>query len=217
MVDHVFVLCDETAPEAEALIEAGLDEGAANTHPGQGTACRRFFFRNLYLELLWVHDRTEAASESTQRLRLLERWVERRNACPFGVMLRSPSETLHEALPFPSWAYRPKYLPGGAAIDVAEDAPLNEPQLLHFLAGNPTDPTRGTSHSVPTTRVMEVRIGTPFGTPSSLAGQWLAESRLVSFFPAQTWLLELNFSMTPTTMLDFRPRLPLVIQYQAAR
>jgi hypothetical protein len=33
-----------------------LTEGTPNIHPGQGTANRRFFFRNAMLELLWVND-----------------------------------------------------------------------------------------------------------------------------------------------------------------
>ena len=45
-VDDVFV---RTAPGGEAaqlLRSAGLVEGTRNHHPGQGTACRRFFFSN---------------------------------------------------------------------------------------------------------------------------------------------------------------------------
>jgi len=55
-LDHVFILCDEGAPEAAALLRIGIREGSGNTHPGQGTACRRFFFANAYLELVWVDD-----------------------------------------------------------------------------------------------------------------------------------------------------------------
>jgi hypothetical protein len=43
-------------PEVELFAAFGLTEGAPNTHPGQGTACRRFFFRNAYLELVRGHD-----------------------------------------------------------------------------------------------------------------------------------------------------------------
>jgi hypothetical protein len=51
-IDHVFILCAEGAPEADAFLAAGLREGSSNTHPGQGTANRRFFFENFYVELL---------------------------------------------------------------------------------------------------------------------------------------------------------------------
>ena len=55
-LDHVFIMCAVGGPEAVALSRLGLKEGSANTHPGQGTASRRFFFRNGYIELLWVCD-----------------------------------------------------------------------------------------------------------------------------------------------------------------
>lgn len=61
-LDHFFVWSDVNAPEADYLINAGLSEGPANVHPGQGTANRRFFFANGMLELLWVHDEAEARS-----------------------------------------------------------------------------------------------------------------------------------------------------------
>jgi Glyoxalase-like domain len=56
-VDHAFIACSPGAPEAGALLRLGFIEGQGNTHPGQGTANRRFFFENFMLELLWVADR----------------------------------------------------------------------------------------------------------------------------------------------------------------
>jgi hypothetical protein len=211
-LDHILVMSEEGAPEADLLSAAGLKEGAPNTHPGQGTACRRFFFRNFYLELLWVLDRAEASNVATLPTGLLEHWLGRRTgACPFGIILRSPGEPL----PFSTWPYRPGYLPAGAAIDVAADTRLTEPQVFHMAGPSPFDPKRRTGHSIATERVLEARIGTPIGPAASPAVRWIAGSGLVSFFPAQDWLLELNFSMTPSATLDFRPRLPLVMQYEA--
>jgi hypothetical protein len=68
-LDHVFVLCAAGGPEAEVLVRAGLTEGPGNTHPGQGTACRRFFFARQYLELLWVSDAAEAQGPLAHRTR----------------------------------------------------------------------------------------------------------------------------------------------------
>jgi hypothetical protein len=70
-LDHIFILCAVGAPEAAALIRLGFSEGTPNTHPGQGTACRRFFFDNAYLELLWVHEEKEARGAE---LPLTVRW-----------------------------------------------------------------------------------------------------------------------------------------------
>jgi hypothetical protein len=77
-LDHVFIFCSEGAPEADALAQRGVTEGSSNAHPGQGTANRRFFFGNAYLELLWVSDPVEARSEEVHRTRLWERWSRRR-------------------------------------------------------------------------------------------------------------------------------------------
>ena len=49
-------------------------EGASNSHPGQGTTNRRFFFRNAMLALLWIYDAEEAKSEPIRPTRLWERW-----------------------------------------------------------------------------------------------------------------------------------------------
>ncbi|MGE5154985.1 MAG: hypothetical protein ACM3ST_13340 [Bdellovibrio bacteriovorus] len=54
-------------PAAERLAAFGLTEGAPNRHPGQGTACRRFFFRNAMLELLWMDEPAAVRSEGTAR------------------------------------------------------------------------------------------------------------------------------------------------------
>lgn len=49
VLDHIFICVQPGASEAEALIDFGLTEGSPNRHQGQGTANRRFFFRNAFL------------------------------------------------------------------------------------------------------------------------------------------------------------------------
>jgi hypothetical protein len=73
-LDHVFICVSQGAPEADYLTHFGLIEGAANVHPGQGTANRRFFFRNAMLELLWVENPDEARNAQTAPTMLWERW-----------------------------------------------------------------------------------------------------------------------------------------------
>lgn len=70
---HIFVCTAVGAPEAKDLPDAGLVEGSPNTHPGQGTANRRFFFESGFLELLWVHDEREARSTFTTPTHLWDR------------------------------------------------------------------------------------------------------------------------------------------------
>jgi hypothetical protein len=137
-LDHIFICCDPEAPEAEQLIAAGLIEGTRNKHPGQGTANRRFFFENGFVELLWVHDENEARSEITRKTRLWERWSQRQlDANPFGICFSTANPEL-DRLPFDSWAYRPQYLPPDKSILFQEGAPLSEPEL--FQLGWATEP-----------------------------------------------------------------------------
>ena len=57
-LDHFFILAE--AASADRLIDLGLREGTPNSHPGQGTANRRFFLANAMLEILYIRDAQEA-------------------------------------------------------------------------------------------------------------------------------------------------------------
>lgn len=50
--DHLFICTDVGAGDADQLVSLGLTEGTRNTHPGQGTANRRFFFQAVIVFLL---------------------------------------------------------------------------------------------------------------------------------------------------------------------
>jgi hypothetical protein len=69
-LDRAFVCTALDAPKADLLVAFGLAEGTPNTHPGQGTANRRFYFRNAMLELVWVRDEREARSPLVAPTRL---------------------------------------------------------------------------------------------------------------------------------------------------
>jgi hypothetical protein len=133
-LDHVFVCVSEGGgPEADRLAGLGLSEGEPNTHPGQGTACRRFFLANAFLELLWVSVPVEARAGQARRLGLWERWAGRSaGACPFGVCLR-PSRPKVAGLPFAAWPYRPSYLPEPLCFHVGTDSSAARGPLLVYL------------------------------------------------------------------------------------
>ena len=132
-LDHIFVCTALGGPEAACLIDLGFTEGTPNTHAGQGTACRRFFFRNAYLELLWVNDPSEAQAQLIRPTHLWERWGGRdRGACPFGLCFRAARGETGPA-PFSTWEYRPPYLPSPLSIAIAKNAHLlQEPMLCHL-------------------------------------------------------------------------------------
>ena len=215
-LDHVFILCDAGAPEADALPRIGIREGAGNTHPGQGTACRRFFFANAYLELLWVDDAAGAGSEPAKRTRLLDRWALRRaGACPFGVIVRPSTGSVEARPPFPAWRYTPPYLPAGLAIDVADGTPLAEPAVFHMAVqrGRGRSSAQPIDHEPPLRTVSRVSIEGPLPSEPSAARRALEGTGVFAFAEASAYLLTLDFSAAPEAVADLRPGLPLVLRW----
>src|SRR5436190_21891171 len=133
-LDHVFISTAAGAPAAERLRQFGLTEGSPNRHPGQGTACRRFFFQNFMLELIWVEDAAEARGEQTRPTRLWERWSSTAHgASPFGIIL-GPEPGSQEACPFAWWDYRPKTMPD-LELRIAAGTGLEEPMWCYRERG----------------------------------------------------------------------------------
>src|SRR4051795_2912124 len=85
-LDHIFITTDSPDQSVNALQEFGLTEGTPNTHPGQGTACRRFFFGNAYLELVWVTSEDDLKSPGIAETKLWERsHYQNTHYCPLGI------------------------------------------------------------------------------------------------------------------------------------
>jgi hypothetical protein len=215
-LDHVFVCCGLGAREADALAAIGLREGSPNTHPGQGTACRRIFFQNAYVELLWVSDPREAQSESVRPTRLWDRWFNRsQSACPFGIVLRPTEAVSDPKPPFPTWAYRPSYLPPNVAIEVARDTPLSEPEIFYlaFQKGGARLAKEPVTHQIPASEVTGVDIWTPPG-PRSVAAEAVEARGLVAFHEGEHYRMELTFDRAIHGLsADLRPTLPLALRW----
>jgi hypothetical protein len=217
-LDHLFVCVSEGGgPEAERLAAAGLAEGEPNRHPGQGTACRRFFLANAYLELLWVCDPGEAQSEPTRPLRLWERWSARSaGACPFGICLR-PSSPEIEGPPFAAWPYRPSYLPDPLCIHVAEDASSVElPSLFYLSFGRRPDSRPGPQrqplrHPAGFREITRVLVRGP-RPPSRAAEQAARRTAGIVFQAGEEHLMEIGFDGERAGLaIDLRPLLPVVL------
>jgi hypothetical protein len=218
-LDHVFVWVDVGAPEADLLVSFGLSEGDPNIHPGQGTANRRFFFHNAFLELVWVSDELEAQSELVRPTQLWSRWSQRQSGTsPFGVGLR-PTRPGCANAPFSSWEYRPPYLPSPLAIQVGEGVPLYEPWGFFLAFGrrpdSPECPRRQPlSHPIGFQEVTQIRLTCPAGGSYSAAAAAVLRTGAVTLASGPEHLLQMTFDGgTQGRSTDFRPALPLVLQW----
>jgi hypothetical protein len=213
-VDHAFIGCRAQAPEGDALLRLGFVEGSGNTHPGQGTANRRFYFDNFMLELVWVADPDVARNERTRRTRLWERCEGKDSrVSPFGVIFRSTS-TPPAPAPFATWPYTPIYLPPGLAMQVAEGTTLYEPELFYlpFLRRAATQRTEPVAHAPPIRRIRGLSVGVRDQAALSAASRCAEQHGLVSYFAAPQPLLEILFEGPAGMRVDVRPELPLVFR-----
>jgi hypothetical protein len=221
--DHLFILTDLGAPAADQLIAFGLIEGSSNSHPGQGTTNRRFFFHNAMLELLWVHNPAEVRSEAIRRTHLWERWDRRDDSleatCPIGIIFRA-AEPSPEATVFPSWDYRPPYLPETVSIAVATNSEiLAEPMLFKIPFGGRPDrfspeKAQPLNHPAGLQEITRVEIMTPIATSPSPELQAVIDSRQITVRNAADYGVELGFDgESQGQRADFRPGLPLIISW----
>jgi hypothetical protein len=211
-LDHLFVCTSIGAPAAEKLVQFGLHEGAPNQHPGQGTACRRFAFANAMIELIWVSDAEEAQSHSARRTLLWERWSSREgSASPFGICLR-PVDPHHANVPFPSWEYRPSYLPDPLFMNIGE-AGLGEPMWFYLnFARRAQREQRFIDHPVGIRQITGLTLTTPVPLVSAVA-QIVMENGILSTQMGRTSLLEIEFDGNHRKeRVDFRPHLPFIFR-----
>lgn len=216
-LDHLFVLTAAGAPEAQRLLQCGLSEGTPNRHPGQGTANRRFFFHNAFLELLWVENAAEAQSEPARRLCLWERWTRRaQGASLFGICVR-PVNAGAFTMPFPTWEYRPAYLPEPLVLLVATNSHRwTEPLLLGFPLVRPVSaPRQPSEHAAGLRAITRVRIHTPASEPASEELQsFIAGCPWLSLVTDAADLVEIAFDEERRGQAaDLRPELPMVLRW----
>lgn len=218
-LDHVFICCDPGGAEGDALLDAGLAEGRAHRHEGQGTANRRFFFSNAMLELLWIHNKREAHGDPAWRTRLWERWEGRRDgACPFGICWR-PGDGGDCDPPFRTWDYVPPYLPAGERIRVAEDGGLGEPMWFFIGSGRspkalPAGEREPFGHSAGMKTLSGVTMVCPGTDRWSEAGRLIRDSGLVRVVEGKQYSLELLFDGGKRgEQVDFRFDLPLILKW----
>lgn len=214
-LDHLFILTDIGAPAGDRLVDLGLTEGSHNTHPGQGTANRRFFFHNAMLELLWVDNPEETASDAIRRTHLLERWRGRDDsASPFGVCLRPEGQPAGD-VPFPHWGWQPPYLPDTMQIEVGDNAAAVAEPFIFNLSWTSAPEVRGTEpleHPAGVQRITSVTLHGPHPKPLSDAATRLGELGIVRYAQSDQHYMTVIFDEGATAkQIDLRPDLPMNI------
>ncbi len=216
-IDHLFVLASIGAPEADRLLDAGFVEGSPNTHHGQGTANRRFFFAEAMLEFLWVTDPADAQAPPARDLHLWQRWTGRESGTsPFGVCVRPTAAHADDSpAPFAHWQYRPAYARAPISIG-ANAARIDEPLLFALprapgVTGVVREEPREHANGVSALR--SVRLSAPAAGLASDEIHMLADIPGLRFVPSAAHLLELSFDGSGVHAVDCRPALPLILHW----
>ncbi|WP_298611455.1 hypothetical protein [uncultured Thiothrix sp.] len=217
-LDHIFIATTANAPEAELLKDFGLTEGTANQHLGQGTANRRFFFQNVFIELLYLTDEQAVQSEIVRGTHLYERLTQQDlSISPFGICLRPQQGIQYQAM-FSCWDYQPPYLPAHLSIPMASDNPLTEPLWFVLPFGiapvlAPTDKRQPLQHPKGFQQLTKLRITQPTA-PISMTAQQVKRMEGLQIQRGDEHVLELSFDHEQAGLsYDFRPHLPLVIRW----
>lgn len=224
-LDHIFIFTCRVQQAAATLQLFGLTEGTANVHPGQGTACRRFFFQNAYLELAWVISENEIKNPVIRRTNLWERvQYEHTHYCPVGLCFRTkPQSGQSSRLIFEDgWQYYSDYLPPGQYANIAsnEDFPA-EPMLFEMpffgLAPKdyPPEKRQPLTHAKGFQKLTKVILTqpSPINTLSSAMKKVLNES-IVHCSSGKAYLVALEFDDgNQGQQQNFTPLLPLVINW----
>lgn len=214
-IDHIFICSDAPDDDAQIFTDFGFTEGPPNTHPGQGTANRRFFFDNMYLEFLYIADDKLAQSALTKPSKLYERFTDKGdNISPFGFGLY-PSNNLMKIKDYNSWEYRPKFLPPPLKMNVYGDS-LAEPMYyyMEFVSENSKIGQKKFNHANGFHYISAVKIFTPQAELDSDFKRDLSHYDILKFEDSQTHILEVTFDGGKSNKThDFRPRLPIIFRW----
>jgi len=210
-LDHVFILVEPEAQVADRLLELGFQEGPSNTHPGQGTANRRFYFTNGMVEFLWVRDANEANMGPGKDLRFPER-TEDLNASPFGMIFVPGEEHISLDMPFPGWHYQPDYFPPPKGFHVGANAKnLMEPLCFYFPFHDPGVPRLQPTRNAQT--ISEIVISTPSTDTAGVLAR-VSQTDRFSVRSGKEHFMEITLDHHDSGCTkDFRPAMPLILRW----
>lgn len=203
-LDHVFIFTEAPQQVATSFRQFGLTEGTPNVHPGQGTSCRRYFFGNAYLELVWVSNEEQIINPVISKTKLWERsQYQLTNYCPFGLCFRNPNLLSNSpTLLFEDgWKYQPPYLPEGVYVNVASNTDFRaEPMLFEmpFFGIAPKDyppeKRQPLNHEMGLQEITKVILTLPVTMESlSPALQKVLSNSIVTLSQGKDYSVELEF------------------------
>lgn len=190
-VDHILLAVSPRGREVDVLEAAGFTEGAPNVHPGQGSACRRFFFDNAYLEFAWLESEADATASGIQRTGLTTRLRGGTTASRIGICIRLSAG---RSPPVETWPYRPPYLPAESSIPVAVNSTRLDEPLLFFVPSEFARRATGVVHRNRVARISRVQAQIAGDRRPSPELGWLAASGLVSvtYGPSESLTIEFD-------------------------
>ena len=210
-LDHVFILVEPGAKVADRLLEAGFLEGPINTHPGQGTANRRFYFANGMLEFLWVRDAEEAKNGPGRDLRFPER-AQDSSASPFGLILVPSQNDVSADMPFPGWHYQPNYFPAPKGFHVgANSSNIEEPLCFYFPFHQPGVPKPQPQRN-PQTITDIILFTTSIDTQGVLKSVNHSDRLSIRFGHEHLLEITLDHHRSGRSQ-DYRPEMPLILHW----
>ena len=209
-LDHVLIIVEPGAPEADLLSDVGLVEGTRNDHPGQGTANRRFFFSNWALELIYIRDAEEALNSKASGICVVER-AANPEASPFGLIVHRTTDDTDD--PFPGWRYYPEYFSADKYFLVGDNSDIiEEPSCICMpimAPARPVQPRQAESFM----HVTEVIVSVPVEQPSTVL-QMFGECDGVSLRIGEPHCMEIVFKDGEQgRSKNLGPDLPLIIRW----
>lgn len=216
-IDHIFIGSVTPNKDSKILMDFGLVEGPPNNHPGQGTANRRFFFQNMYLEFLYIDNDKLAQSINTQPSKLYERITKTSadtNISPFGFGI-SPSDNGLKITDYTTWEYKPLFIPPPFKMDVYGNS-LTEPMYYYmdFLSDSGKINQKIFNHSNGIQTISKVELHTPHASLNTKFKQNFHDHDVINYVQSDTHFLKITFDNgTKNQSYDFRPALPLIFNW----
>ncbi len=214
-IDHFFIFSQRKGTEADLLTQFGLTEGSSNQHPGQGTACRRFFFENCFLELVWVENESEVRSNEVAPTCLWERSAPAHTAfSPFGLCIRE-----EENRPFlfsNKILYAPSYFSQGMSFEIVTHADCPAFPMLFKMPWElgKLRSKEPTAHPVGCKQVTRLMYSLPVTDPVTADIEALKKESWFGMEAAGNFKLTVEFDNNRQHKLkSFAPDLPLEFYY----